>query len=68
MYPRLLPKLSLCCPKCQSDLMKSTDPNIYFLCPQCGYVIWAGHPEIPGAWTSNYNSNTNDLDLRLFIP
>lgn len=35
------------CPKCrQYNLIKSDDPNLYFLCPDeaCGYVIWVVPP------------------------
>lgn len=35
------------CPKCRKyNLVRSDDPNVYFLCPDeaCGYVIWVVPP------------------------
>jgi len=35
------------CPRCrQYNLVRSDDPNVYFLCsdPGCGYVIWTVPP------------------------
>ena len=45
--PLLRQENALECPKCrQYNLIKSDDPNVYFLCPDvaCGYVIWAVPP------------------------
>jgi hypothetical protein len=45
--PLLRQEYALECPKCrQYNLIRSDDPNLYFLCPDeaCGYVIWAVPP------------------------
>jgi hypothetical protein len=48
LRPSLRQEQAFECPKCrQYNLIRSDNPNVYFLCPNpaFGYVVWAVSPE-----------------------